>query len=151
MSYSGTADQLAKRWEARVRLFSSAMNTAETIIEAQTMRTAIQLSSGPLSYAMLEAMGHPYAVRNPTSPNPEVINVHDGTVQRGWSLRVQRYNGGNAKFSLFNSSPWMPYLIGPMIKFRPVQIRRPIDTKLVELMGPLIFRVYGNVIRITIN
>lgn len=140
MSFTGNAAQMAKRWEARTKTFPALLHQADKHVAQQTYRTAITLSMGPESYAALRKAGYPYAVRNPIWQSfAEIINVHDGSVAGGWRIVANSYGGNlNTRMRLYNSSPWMQYLL-PGTK---LMIRRPIDTAIIAMMRPIRLRAY---------
>jgi hypothetical protein len=131
---------MAKRWEARAKALPVFLKAADKFVAATTERTAIILSSGPESYAALRKAGYPYAVRNPIWQSfAEIINVHDGSVQGGWRVVVNSYGGNlNTRMRVFNSSPWMVYLL----QGTTLMIRRPIDSAIIHMMRPVRLRAY---------
>jgi hypothetical protein len=142
VSYTGNASQMAARWRKRADSLPRAMAVANKHVVDQTYIVAIKLSMGPETYAALRKAGYPYAVRNPTSQSSEIINVHDGSVLGGWSVRQSAYGGSlNVNMRVFNSSPWMNYLIG-VSRPKSTMIRRPIDTAIIFFMRPVRLRAY---------
>lgn len=149
MSFTGTAAQMAKRWEARTKALPRLLYGANKRIAIDMKFTAIVLSTGPASYAVLKQAGYPYARRNPQwTAFAGIINVHDGSVQGGWRVANNSYGGNlNTRLRLYNSSQWMTYLL----RGTADMIRRPIDTDIVKLMRPISLKAYRQALISTLN
>ena len=89
----------------RANLLSS---EAATLKEAKAQ--AVLFSSGTLSTATLRRMGHPYAVRNPTAPDPGKINVQTGVFRAAFTSSPPSASGGGITSSVINNSKVAGYL-----------------------------------------
>ena len=149
MSFTGNAAQMAKRWEARTKALPRLLYGANKVIALDMKFTAIVLSTGPASYATLKKAGYPYARRNPQWQSfAEIINVHDGSVQGGWRVAKNSYGGNlNTRLRLYNSSPWMTYLL----QGTPTMIQRPIDKAIIKLMRPISMKAYRQALISALN
>lgn len=96
------------------------------------MAAAVRLSTGPLTYSMLRKLGYPYArVANLSNVNPDIINVHDGSVAGGWSIDTFGTSAVSLTLVVKNSSPWMVFLLGGTDKMVP----RRIDQAIIREVG----------------
>lgn len=84
---------------------------AETATIAQARDEARALSGGPYTLAMLRAMGHPYARRNPKPPmHSGIINRQSGRFYKSWAARSPRVTGDGIASGLSNRAPYSGYL-----------------------------------------
>ena len=89
----------------RANLLSS---EAATLKEAKAQ--AVLFSSGTLTTATLRRMGHPYAVRNPTAPDPGKINVQTGVFRAAFNTQGPTISVGAITSSVSNGSLVAGYL-----------------------------------------
>lgn len=139
MGVSGDASVLLARYKQRVSEAKKIVPISEKKTKTDILKEAIRLSSGTDTYADLRRKGYPYARRNPTASNPEVINAHDGSVLNGW--KVVFTNGDPAMINVTNSSPWIVFLLGGTMRM----ISRPIGLAIVfAIYQPRLDRLAAN-------
>jgi len=104
---SGNIRSYQLRYTQRARAVTPEVNRAVAEVGTAAMKTARELSSGPLSLKELRRMGHPYARRRPFGPgitSPWLINAQSGTFRASWRL-VMRTNAKSVSVSVKNVDP----------------------------------------------
>lgn len=126
-----TPAQAAARFARVGRELEANVLAAEAVTVKQGKAEAVRLSSGPLSTAQLRRMGHPYARRAPTSPNPQVINVQRGAFRAGWTGDGPTVTAGGVVSRIYNTSGEAKYLLGTR-----TAIARPIREAIIKAVQP---------------
>ena len=85
---------------------------AEAVTLQEAKARAILLSSGTLSTAELRRRGHPYARRNPTSPNPQIINAQTGVFRQAYTTPPPVATASGVTASVVNVAPYSGYMRG---------------------------------------
>ena len=85
---------------------------AEAVTLQEAKARAILLSSGTLSTAELRKRGHPYARRNPTSPNPQIINAQTGVFRQAYTTPPPVATASGVTASVVNVAPFSGYMRG---------------------------------------
>ena len=85
---------------------------AEAVTLQEAKARAILLSSGTLSTAELRRRGHPYARRNPTSPNPQIINAQTGVFRQAYTTPPPVPSASGVTASVVNVAPFSGYMRG---------------------------------------
>ena len=83
---------------------------AEAVTLQEAKARAILLSSGTLSTAELRKRGHPYARRNPTSPNPQIINAQTGVFRQAYTTPPPVPSASGVTASVVNVARYSGYL-----------------------------------------
>ena len=130
MGVIGSASDLAARYDERLKKVRNLVAVAERQTARDAKVAAVKLSSGSLTYADLRRRGYPYATRNPTSPNPEVLNQHDGSVAGGWTITFTS-SPRETRVDVTNSSPWITMLLGGT----PFTVPRRIDQGILRAVA----------------
>lgn len=102
--------EAAQHFADAARALNTRLAEAEAVTLRQAAAEAVKLSSGTLTTADLRQRGHPYAVRNPTSANPEVINAQSGVFRQSFVSVPPALSGGTIQASLVNTSKPAGYL-----------------------------------------
>ena len=103
------ADAAAHFTRASAALRSRLLDSeAETLRQAKTQ--AVVFSSGTLTTAAMRKAGHPYAVRNPTAPDPGTINAQTGVFRAAFTSSPPVATGGVITSSVVNNSQVAGYL-----------------------------------------
>ena len=103
---------------------------AEAVTLQEAKARAILLSSGTLSTAELRKRGHPYARRNPTSPNPQIINAQTGVFRQAYTTPPPVPSASGVTASVVNVAAYSGYLSAGT-RFA---IPRPLAAKVQEKM-----------------
>lgn len=85
---------------------------AEAVTLQEAKARAILLSSGTLSTAELRKRGHPYARRNPTSPNPQIINAQTGVFRQAYTTPPPVATASGVTASVVNVARYSGYMRG---------------------------------------
>ena len=85
---------------------------AEAVTLQEAKARAILLSSGTLSTAELRKRGHPYARRNPTSPNPQIINVQSSVFRQAYTTPPPVATASGITARVVNVAPFSGYMRG---------------------------------------
>ena len=85
---------------------------AEAVTLQEAKARAILLSSGTLSTAELRKRGHPYARRNPTSPNPQIINAQTGVFRQAYTTPPPVPSASGVTASVVNVARYSGYMRG---------------------------------------
>jgi len=85
---------------------------AEAVTLQEAKARAILLSSGTLSAAELRRRGHPYARRNPTSPNPQIINAQTGVFRQAYTTPPPVATARGITARVVNVAPFSGYMRG---------------------------------------
>ena len=85
---------------------------AEAVTLQEAKARAILLSSGTLSTAELRRRGHPYARRNPTSPNPQIINAQTGVFRQAYTTPPPVPSASGVTASVVNVAGYSGYMRG---------------------------------------
>ena len=85
---------------------------AEAVTLQEAKARAILLSSGTLSTAELRRRGHPYARRNPTSPNPQIINAQTGVFRQAYTTPPPVPSASGVTASVVNVARYSGYMRG---------------------------------------
>ena len=107
-----TPAQFSRHMAKAAAALPRTLAAAEGASLKQAKALAVTLSSGTLTRAELRRRGHPYAVRNPTSPNPQVINAQSGAFRAAWVVRAPVVTGGGVVSSVANISAPARYMGG---------------------------------------
>ena len=83
---------------------------AEAVTLQDAKAKAIGLSSGTLTTAELRRRGHPYARRNPTSTNPEMINSQSGVFRAAFLTPAPVIGPDGITACVVNVAPYSGYL-----------------------------------------
>ena len=89
----------------RANLLSS---EAATLKEAKAQ--AVLFSSGTLTTAAMRKAGHPYAVRNPTAPDPGTINAQSSVFRESFKIVSPTAFSGSIVSSVINTASYSGYL-----------------------------------------
>ena len=81
---------------------------AETLKEATAQ--AVTFSSGTLTTAAMRKAGHPYAVRNPTAPDPGIINAQSSVFRESFKIVSPTAFSGSIVSSVVNTASYSGYL-----------------------------------------
>ena len=111
----------------RANLLSS---EAATLKEATAQ--AVTFSSGTLTTAAMRKAGHPYAVRNPTAPDPGIVNSQTGVFRSAFTSSPPAVSGGGITSSVINASKVAGYLANGT-RF---MIARPLAVKVQVAVQP---------------
>ena len=103
---------------------------AATLKEAKAQ--AVLFSSGTLTTATLRRMGHPYAVRNPTAPDPDKINVQTGVFRAAFNTQGPTISVGAITSSVSNGS----LVAGYLANGTRFMIARPLAVKVQIAVQP---------------
>lgn len=104
--------QVGAHFRAAARALTPNLKNALEVTAKDARRVAIRLSSGTLTTAVLRQRGHPYARRNPTSPNPEVINAQSGVFRAAWQIQAPVVSGGSVVSAVVNVSAVAAFMGG---------------------------------------
>ena len=103
---------------------------AATLKEAKAQ--AVLFSSGTLTTAAMRKAGHPYAVRNPTAPDPGIVNSQTGVFRSAFTSSPPAVSGGGITSSVINASKVAGYLANGT-RF---MIARPLAVKVQVAVQP---------------
>lgn len=100
---------------------------------------AVELSSGPHSYADLAALGHPYALRHGSPKlDPNVVNVQSGQFRAAWEVTGPTEQGDAIVAALQNTAPHADDLAEGLVDGRRLMFPRRPDLQVEsELAGEL--------------
>ncbi len=102
------------------------------------------LSTGLYTTAMLRAMGHPYATRDPKPPqDAAIINRQTGRFHDGWRISGPRRVSGKLRTKIINETRYAIYLDHGTQRM----IKRPIRERLIERLRPVRLKIYKKALK----
>ena len=104
-----TPAQFSRHMAKAAAALPRTLAAAEGAALKQAKALAVTLSSGTLTRAELRRRGHPYAVRNPTSPNPQVINAQGSVFRNSFQIVPTTFSGRMVS-SVINVADYSGYL-----------------------------------------
>ena len=107
-----TPAQFSAHMTKAVAALPKRLVAAEAVTLQEAKARAILLSSGTLSTAELRRRGHPYARRNPTSPNPQIINAQTGVFRQAYTTPPPVATASGVTASVVNVAPYSGYMRG---------------------------------------
>ena len=107
-----TPAQFSAHMTKAVAALPKRLVAAEAVTLQEAKARAILLSSGTLSTAELRRRGHPYARRNPTSPNPQIINAQTGVLRAAYMTPPPVATASGVTASVVNVAPYSGYMRG---------------------------------------
>ena len=107
-----TPVQFSQHMMKAVAALPKRLVAAEAVTLQEAKARAILLSSGTLSTAELRKRGHPYARRNPTSPNPQIINAQTGVFRQAYTTPPPVPSASGVTASVVNVAPFSGYMRG---------------------------------------
>ena len=107
-----TPAQFSQHMTKAVAALPKRLVAAEAVTLQEAKARAILLSSGTLSTAELRKRGHPYARRNPTSPNPQIINAQTGVFRQAYTTPPPVPSASGITASVVNVARYSGYMRG---------------------------------------
>ena len=107
-----TPAQFSAHMTKAVAALPKRLIAAEAVTLQEAKARAILLSSGTLSTAELRKRGHPYARRNPTSPNPQIINAQTGVFRQAYTTPPPVPSASGVTASVVNVARYSGYMRG---------------------------------------
>ena len=107
-----TPAQFSQHMTKAVAALPKRLVAAEAVTLQEAKARAILLSSGTLLTAELRRRGHPYARRNPTSPNPQIINAQTGVFRQAYTTPPPVATASGITARVVNLAPYSGYMRG---------------------------------------
>jgi hypothetical protein len=108
-----TAEEAGRILRRRAQNLDREVMAAERDALEFAKKKAVELSSGPLTSAMLRQMGHPYRIGGSPPANPAIINAqHPGGFRDSWKVEGPRKQGAGLVSKIVNLAPYAGFIFG---------------------------------------